>query len=333
MTFAIINNSVLNANKTDDADGSQLMTFRWLLPRLGSALLIMLGVVCLVFLLLHLIPGDPVELMLGESARPSDRAALQAALGLDQPLWLQLLHYLQGLTQLDLGQSLHTQQPVSTLLAERLPATIELAVLSLLLAIILAIPLGVLAAVYKGQSWDAGAMGFSLLGIAIPNFLLGPVLILIFSLWLGWTPVSGRTDWSSYLLPAITLGTALAAVLSRMVRSSLLEVLSEDYVRTAYAKGLSPLVVLWRHALRNAWLPVLTLLGLQFGALLGGAVITETVFAWPGIGSLLVEAIQRRDYPVVQGTVLVISLTYVLINTLTDLAYRWLDPRIRLENN
>jgi peptide/nickel transport system permease protein len=173
-------------------------------------------------------------------------------------------------------------------------------------------------------------MGFSLLGVSIPNFWLGPMLILVFSLWLGWTPVSGRDGAGSLILPAVTLGTALAAVLARMVRSSLLEVLGEDFVRTARAKGLPERVVIWRHALGNAWLPVITLLGLQLGALLGGAVITETVFSWPGIGSLMVESIQKRDYPVVQGCVLLISLAYVLVNTLTDLVYAWIDPRIRL---
>ena len=197
-------------------------------------------------------------------------------------------------------------------------------------AILLALPLGVMAALRRDGPWDSGAMGFSLLGVSIPNFWMGPMLILVFSLWLGWTPVSGRSGFASLILPAITLGTAMSAILARMVRSSLLEVLGEDFVRTARAKGLPESVVVWRHALRNAWLPVITLLGLQLGALLGGAVITETVFAWPGIGSLVVEAIQRRDYPVVQGCVLLISLAYVAVNTLTDLVYAWIDPRIRL---
>ena len=215
------------------------------------------------------------------------------------------------------------------LLAERLPATLALAGVALVLALSLAIPLGVLAACRRGQPADSVAMGFSLLGGAIPNFWLGPLLILVFSLWLGWTPVSGREGPASLILPAITLGTSLAAILARMVRGSVLEVLGEDYIRTARAKGLSPAAVLWSHALRNAWLPVLTLVGLQLGGLLGGAVITETVFAWPGLGSLLVEAIQSRDYPVVQGCVLLVSLTYVLVNTGTDLVYAWVDPRIR----
>lgn len=305
----------------------------FLLSRLFSATLVVLGVVCIVFLLLHIVPGDPVEMMLGESARPADREALRTALGLDRPVLVQLGHYLGGLLQFDLGSSLHSRQPIAGLLAERLPATLELAAVALLFALIIALPLGIMAATHKDRGWDTGAMSFSLLGVSIPNFWMGPMLILVFSLWLGWTPVSGREGVASLVLPAITLGTALAAILARMVRSSLLEVLSEDYIRTARAKGLSERAVVWRHALGNAWLPVVTLLGLQLGALLGGAVITETVFSWPGIGSLLVESIQKRDYPVVQGCVLLISLAYVLVNMLTDLVYGWIDPRIRLSVN
>jgi peptide/nickel transport system permease protein len=302
----------------------------YLASRLFSMLLVLFGVVCLVFLLIHLIPGDPVEMMLGESARPADRAALRADLGLDQPLLVQLGSYLEQLLRLDLGTSFHSQRPISAMLAERLPATAELAAASLLFAVVIALPLGIAAATHKDQAMDYGAMSFSLLGVSIPNFWMGPVLILLFSLGLGWTPVSGRSGAGSLILPAITLGTAMAAILARMVRSSLLEVLHEGYIQTARAKGLSEGRVIWGHAMRNAWLPVITLLGLQFGALLGGAVITETVFSWPGIGSLLVESIQKRDYPVVQACVLLISFTYVLVNTLTDLIYGWLDPRIRL---
>ncbi|MGB5734390.1 MAG: nickel ABC transporter permease [Thiohalocapsa sp.] len=296
--------------------------------RLGSALLVMFGVCTLVFLLLHLVPGDPVEAMLGESARPADRDALRQALGLNLSVSEQYGRYLTGLLQLDLGRSFQDQRPVIEIMAERLPATLQLTIAALTLALVLAIPLGVLAAHRRGSGLDSGAMAFSLIGVSMPNFWLGPLLILVFSLWLGWTPVSGSDRPLSLVLPAITLGTALAAVLARMVRASVLEVLGEDYVRTARAKGLSESAVLRRHALRNAWLPVLTLVGLQLGGLLGGAVITETVFAWPGVGSLLVESIQARDFPVVQGCVLLISLVYVLVNTLTDLAYVWLDPRI-----
>ncbi|MET0088866.1 MAG: nickel ABC transporter permease [Candidatus Thiodiazotropha sp.] len=303
----------------------------FLLSRLSSALLATLGVVLLVFFLIHLVPGDPVDVMLGESARLADRAALRARLGLDQSIPQQLSEYFTGLIRLDLGTSLHNRQPVSQLLAQRIPATLELASAALIVALMLALPLGILAALKRGRGWDWGTMGFSMLGAAIPNFWLGPLLIMLFSLWLGWTPVSGREGASSLILPALTLGTSLAAILARMVRSSLLEVLGEDFVRTARAKGLSEWQVVWHHAMRNAWLPVLTLVGLQLGALLGGAVVTEVVFDWSGIGSLLIDAIQQRDYPVVQGCVLLISLTYVSVNTLTDLAYAWVDPRIRLD--
>jgi ABC-type dipeptide/oligopeptide/nickel transport system permease component len=298
------------------------------LTRAGAALLVVLGVSTLVFLLIHLVPGDPVEAMLGERAQASDRAALRAALGLDLPLWEQYLRYLGGLARLDLGASLIDQRPVAEILAERLPATLRLSAAALGTALVVGLPLGVLAARHRGSVLDATAMTTSLLGISMPNFWLGPLLILVFSLWLGWTPVSGADAPGAIILPALTLGTALAAILARMVRASVLEVLGEDYVRTARAKGLGEPAVLWRHALRNAWLPVLTVIGMQLGGLLAGAVITETVFAWPGIGSLLVEAIKARDFPVVQGCVLLISVCYVLVNALTDIAYAWIDPRI-----
>ena len=302
----------------------------YLIQRIGGAVVVVLGVVSIVFLLIHLIPGDPVDVMLGEGATAADRESLRASLGLDQPVATQFVAYLEGLLQLDLGTSFHSQRPVMDVLLERLPATALLAAVSLLVAILLALPLGMLAAVRRDTPWDTGSMAFSMLGVSIPNFWLGPLLILVFSLWLGWFPVSGREGSGAVVLPALTLGTGLAAILSRMVRSSLLEVLGEDYIRTARAKGLSPHRVLLRHGLRNALLPVITLLGLQLGALLAGAVVTETVFSWPGIGLLTIEAIQTRDYPVVQACVLLISLTYVLVNLLTDLAYAWVDPRIRL---
>ena len=302
----------------------------YLLARLISAAIVVFGVLCLVFFLIHLVPGDPVEVMLGESARPADREALRQALGLNQPIGTQFLNYLNGLLHFDLGTSLHTRRPISEILLERLPATLELSLAALLVALLIAFPLGVLSAVRKDSVWDHLAMGVSLGGVAIPNFLLGPLLILVFSLWLGWFPVSGREGPGSLVLPALTLGTALAAILSRMLRATLLEVLNEDYIRTARAKGLAPRVVIWKHALRNALLPIITLLGLQLGALLGGAVITEVVFSWPGLGQLVIEAIQRRDYPLVQACVLLISLTYVVVNTLTDVAYGLADPRIRV---
>ncbi|NOX76752.1 MAG: ABC transporter permease [Gammaproteobacteria bacterium] len=300
------------------------------IARLASATVVIFGVLVLVFLLIHLVPGDPVEVMLGESARPADREALRISLGLDQPLLSQFGQYLGNVLSFDLGTSLHSQRPITDILLERIPATLELALAALLVAVLIAFPLGVMAAVRKDSGWDHGAMAVSLLGVSVPNFLMGPLLILLFAVWLGWFPVSGREGLGSLVLPAITLGSAMAAILSRMLRATLLEVLGEDYIRTARAKGLAPHVVIWRHALRNALLPVITLLGLQLGALLAGAVITEMVFSWPGIGQLIIEAIQGRDYPVVQACVLLISLTYVLVNTLTDLAYGWFDPRVRL---
>ncbi len=304
----------------------------YLISRLFMAAWVIFGVTSLVFFLIHWVPGDPVEVMLGESASAVDREALRQALGLTQPILQQWGSFLTGVFTLDLGTSLFYQQPVMELLNGHYLATLELAVAAFAIAVVIAIPLGVIAAARQGTAWDFGAMGFSLLGVSIPNFWLGPLLVMVFSLGLGWFPVSGREGAGAVVLPAITLGTSLAAILSRMVRSSLLEVLGEDFIRTARAKGLSARQVLIRHGLRNAWLPILTLLGMQVGALLGGAVITEIIFNWPGIGSLLIESIQKRDYPVVQACVLVISLAYVMINLITDLLYAWVDPRIRLEH-
>ncbi len=283
----------------------------------------------LVFLMLHWVPGDPVAVMLGEGATAVDQSVLRAQLGLDQPLWAQYVHWWLGLLQGDLGRSLFLHQPVAALIGERFVYTAQLAVLALAFAVVLAVPLGVWAALKAGRWPDSLAMGVSLLGVSIPNFWLGPMLILVFSLWLGWLPVSGAQAPLSWVLPTVTLGTALAAILTRMVRASLLEVLHEDYLRTARAKGLPGRVVVWRHALRNALLPVVTVLGLQLGTLLGGAVITEVVFDWPGLGQLLVESIQRRDYPVVQGVMLVVTAAYVLVNALTEWFYGVLDPRVR----
>ena len=298
--------------------------------RLFTALIVVFGVMTIVFMLIHIVPGDPVEVMLGESAQAADREALRETLGLNLPLLTQWVNYTNGLLHLDLGTSLHSKRPVIDVLTERIPATSLLAGTSILIALIIALPLGVLAAVRKGSIWDRLAMTFSMLGVAIPNFWMGPILILVFSLWLGWFPVSGNDQILSLVLPAVTLGTALAAILSRMVRASLLEVFNEDYIRAANARGLLPSTVIWKHALKNAALPVVTILGMQLGALLAGAVITETVFSWPGVGQLTIDAIQKRDYPVIQSCVLLISLSYVFVNLLTDLAYVYLDPRVSL---
>ncbi len=297
--------------------------------RLLTLLPTVLGVVTLVFAFLHLVPGDPVDVMLGETARPADREALRADLGLDRPLAVQYGAYLGGLVRGDLGRSFTYRKPVAEVIAARLPATLELAGWALAVALAVALPLGVLAAVRKDTVFDRGSLLASLLGVSMPNFWLGPLLILLFSVHLGWLPVSGRDGAGSVVLPAIALGTGLAAILSRMLRSSLIEVLSADYLRAARARGVGEARVIWVHALRNACLPVITLLGLQLGSLLSGAVITEAVFAWPGIGTLLLQAIQGRDYPLVQGVVLVISLGYVAANLAADLLYRWADPRVR----
>lgn len=302
----------------------------YLIRRLGRALLVVLVVSSLVFLLIHLIPGDPVEALLGEGASGAERQQLRISLGLDRPVPEQWLHFLQGLLRLDLGQSLYSGRAVHSLLAERLPATLQLALCALSLSVLIALPLGALSALRRGGYCDRMAMMLAMIGVAVPNFLMGPLLILVFSLYLGWFPIGGQQGPLSVVLPALTLGSALAALLSRMVRASLLEVLHEEYINSARSRGLPFSRILVQHALRNAALPVITVLGLQLGALLAGAVITETVFSWPGLGLLLVESIQRRDYPVVQGCILLISLLYVLVNLGTDLLYAWLDPRIRL---
>ena len=302
----------------------------YLLRLMASILFVSWVVGSLVFFLIHLVPGDPVAVMLGDWASPADENALRAQLGLDQSILVQYTQYMVGLTQFDLGESLFFQQPVAQLIAERFPMTLQLAVMALLVAIIIAFPLGIWAALRVGKWPDHVAMTVSLVGVSIPNFWLGPMLILLFSLSLAWLPVSGAEQPYAWVLPSITLGTALAAILARMLRASLLEVLHEDYIRTAQAKGLNSRWVYGKHALLNALLPVVTILGLQLGTLLGGAVITEVVFDWPGLGQLLVESIQRRDYPVVQGCILVISMAYITINGLTELVYAWIDPRIRV---
>ncbi|MDX8396844.1 MAG: ABC transporter permease [Mariprofundaceae bacterium] len=300
-----------------------------ILMRILQAIPTLLGVVSLVFFLLHLVPGDPVDALLGETALAADREAMRHALHLDESLSSQYWHYLQGILQGNWGTSIIDQRDVLTRIFERLPATVELAAVSLLLAVCLALPLGYWAARHAGKVQDTVAMSFSLLGVSIPNFWLGPMLMLLFAVFLGWLPVSGMEQSGSLVLPAITLGTALAAMLSRMARSSWLEAMGMDAIRTARAFGISERRIWWRHAARIAAIPVLTMFALQLGAVLGGAVITETVFDWPGLGLLTIEAIQRRDYPLVQGCVLLIAMFYVLANLLADLLGLWLDVRQR----
>jgi ABC-type dipeptide/oligopeptide/nickel transport system permease component len=303
---------------------------RHLLKRFLLTLPALWLVLTLVFLMIHIVPGDPVEQMLGEGAAPGAAAQLRHSLGLDQPLGQQYGHYLLGLFRGDLGQSFKFQAPVRQIIFERYPATLQLAFLALLVCAAIAIPAGVLAAHRRGQTPDRLIGVFTLFGLAIPNFALGPLLILLFSIEIGLLPVSGRNGLGSYVLPAATLGAALAAILTRMVRGAMLEELSADYIRTARAKGLSTTAVLFRHGLRNALIPIITILGLQFGTLLAGTIVTETIFSWPGIGRLTVQAISARDYPLLQGCILVISLSYVLVNLLTDAIYSVVDPRVRI---
>jgi peptide/nickel transport system permease protein len=301
---------------------------RLALRRLAFTLPTMLAAATLVFLLIHLVPGDPVDVMLGENAQPADREALRRTLGLDRPLAAQYAAFLAGLATGDLGRSLVHGTPVADLLAARFPATAELTMAALVVAVALALPLGLAAAARAGTWLDRGSVGFALLGVSVPSFWLGPMLIIVFAVHWRVLPVSGRGTWAHLVLPAVTLGFGMAAILTRMTRASVLECLGEDYVRTARAKGVGRAEILWRHALRNALGPVVTILGLQFGALLAGTVITETIFAWPGLGRLLIDAINQRDYPVVQGCILVIAASFVAANALADVVNAWLDPRI-----
>lgn len=285
------------------------------------------GVLVLTFLLVHLVPGDPVDVMLGDSASVADRASLRAELGLDQPILAQFGSYLNNLAHGDFGRSIHTKTPIIQLIQTRYPATLKLALLALGLGLTLGVPLGIFAALHAGKWQDFVVTIISVRFSAMPAFWLGPVLMLIFALWLGWLPVNGMESPASILLPALTLGLGLSAILTRMTRTSLLEVLHEDYIRTARAKGLSETTIILRHALRAALLPIITIVGLQMGSLLAGAVITETIFSWDGIGRLLVESIEKRDYPVTQACVLVVALSYVVVNLVTDMVYVWADPR------
>ena len=303
---------------------------RYLAQRLFSLIAVLFTASTLVFSLIHIIPGDPIDLILGEHAIPSDREAFRHALQLDLPLPTQYVHFLQGLFSGNLGQSLFERKPVLELLIERFPATLELAFFSMVLALVLALFLGITAAVKKGTFWDHTSMLTALLGISIPHVWLGPILILLFSITLDLLPLSGRHETFSFVLPSITLGSGMAAILTRMTRSSMLETLREDYVRTAKAKGVSESKIIFHHVLKNALPPILTIAGLQFGSLLTGAVVTEKIFGWPGIGSLLIQSIERRDYPVLQGCILLIAFTYSLVNFLTDLLQMRMDPRMRL---
>ncbi|MGB8258999.1 MAG: ABC transporter permease [Terracidiphilus sp.] len=307
-----------------------------ILTRLALTLPVVWLVVSLVFLLIHLVPGDPIDMMLGEGATPTDKAVLRHQIGLDQPLQVQYVRYWVGVLHGDLGNSIRMHETVAHLIAARYPYTLALALTALAAGILLAVPAGIWAAVRRGRWADRVLSVVSLFGLSVPGLALGPVLILVFSIRLGWLPVSGANagggkaiDWHYLVLPAAAMGASLAAILTRMVRTAMLEELGQDYIRTARAKGLSERAVVWRHALPNALVPIVTVVGLQFGALLAGAIVTETIFSWPGLGRLVVSAISNRDYALVQGCLLSIGLTYVLVNLLTDVVYRWVNPRMR----
>lgn len=286
-------------------------------------------VVSVVFLLIHLVPGDPIQQMLGEGASSTDIQAARHAYGLDLPIGKQYIKYWKGVLHGDLGRSLRFDQPVMKIVGQRYPWTLQLTLASMIVALVISIPAGVRSARRRNR-WDDRVLSFvSLLGLSFPNFALGPILILFFAIRLGLLPVSGSGTLAHLVLPAITMGGALAAILTRMVRTAMLEELSQDYIRTARAKGLPENTVVYKHALRNALVPVLTVVGLQFGALLAGAIVTETIFSWPGIGRLTIQAIGNRDYYLVEGCILVIGLTYVVVNFATDFLYSLANPRIR----
>ena len=302
----------------------------YFLQRVLTTIPIVFGVVTFTFLLIHFIPGDPVDIMLGDQASSIDKQALQKELGLDKPILEQYISFLNGLVRLDLGRSLLNQRPVINEILSTLPATIELALAAMFWTILIGIPLGMIAAIKQYSFIDNTISVIGLLGMSIPHFWLGPMLILLFSIQLNLLPVSERGGLEHLILPSLSLGFALSAILMRMTRASLLEVIKSDYIRTARAKGLSPFFIYFKHALKNALIPIITIIGLQFGAVITGAVITETIFDWPGIGTLFYNSIQQRNYPLVQGCILFISLSYVIVNFLTDIVYTMVNPKIRL---
>jgi len=305
---------------------------QYIIRRLLQMIPITLGIITLIFALIHLIPGDPAVQIAGEGARPEDVAQVRKALGLDQPLWKQYVTYLGNLAKGDLGVSFRTGTSVAEEIGARYPATIQLAVGAMLIALLVAFPLGIISAIYRNSWIDNVARFFALVGVSMPSFWFGPLLIIAFAINLPWFPVSGREEgFKSIVLPSLTMGLALAAILTRMIRVSLAEELNQLYVTTAIAKGVTRSKAIFRHALKNALIPVITILALQFGSLLTGAIITEQIFSWPGLGRLLIQSINTRDYPQVQASILIIALTYIMVNFLSDLLYGVVDPRIKLE--
>jgi len=301
-----------------------------LLRRLAALIPVALGVATLTFAMIHLVPGDPVVAMLGENAQAADIAGMRHELGLDRPLLQQYFAFLAGLADGNLGESISLHEPVTRIILEHYPATLELAGAGLVIAVLIAFPLGIVAGANAGGVSDVGAMGFAILGISVPHICLGPLLMIVFSLDLGWLPLTGRGGFAHLILPAVTLGTAIAAFLARMLRQSLAHVVAADYMRTARGKGLGRTAAIVRHGLRNALTPVVTLIGLEAGALLTGSIVTEMIFSWPGLGRLMIGEIGNRDYPLVEGCVLTFALSYVIINMTTDLVYSAIDPRIRI---
>lgn len=312
--------------RTRDRDAVRLL--RTVLVRLGTALLVLLCTATVSFFLVRL-SGDPVKLLLPPDATAQQEAVLRGSLGLDRPLFTQYVDFLWGLPRLDFGNSLFYNEPVRTVLADRLPATLQLAAAALVVTLVIAVPAGIFAAMRRGRASDRGVMTMVLLGQSTPPFWVGILLILVFAVGLHALPASGYGTFAHLVLPAITLAVYSVAVVARLLRSSLIDVLSSDHIRTARAKGFGPLKVVLTHGLRNASLPVVTVIGLEVGSLLGGAILTEQVFSWPGVGQLTIEAISHRDFPLVQATVLLFAATFVVVNLLVDLSYSFLDPRVR----
>ena len=325
---------------------------RYIIRRFIQLIPLLIGISILVFLLVHLSPGDPIRMLLGEDATTEDVARLNAVYGFDQPLHIQYFRWLSNALRGNLGVSIRQGIPVTTLIFERLGATLELAIVSVIIAILLGIPLGIIAAVKRGSIWDYLSMIVALVGVSTPGFWLGLILLSHVALKVDFLPMFGRdgsifgglwvlftqfridellTGLRYVLLPAFSIGTGMMAIITRLTRSSLLEVLGKDYIRTARAKGLSNQIVILKHALRNALLPVITIIGIQFGAMLGGAVVTETVFAWPGVGRLVINAISQRDFPIIQGGVLMMAVIFTLVNLAVDLSYALVNPRIRYD--
>ena len=305
---------------------------RYLLRRLSHTVLVIIGISVISFFFLHL-SGDPVGLILPQDATREQVEALRQQMRLDDPLVLQYWHFATSALQGDLGRSIYTREPVLWLILERMPATLELAIAALLISLVIAIPIGVLAAVKRGSWLDTISMSVALFGLSMPHFWLGIMFIMLFSVQLGWLPTSGRGTWAQLVMPAMALGISLIALFARLTRSAMLDVLGQDYVRTARAKGLGEALVVGKHALRNALIPLVTVIGMEFGFLLGGAVIIETVFAWPGVGRLIVQSILDRDYPVVQAAVMLLAIVFVVVNLLVDLLYAWLDPNISYDRS